>query len=340
MNQYSAEQRYAMLTALALGARELASLPVQESTANPKRLAFPSKRLPPALHSKYITADDQQAANPVGNMLEGITRKAIDSGKEAAEEKVPAIVRERRLRVQPTSKISEVDASLSKGIRSMHIQPQPIVAFTDVAAEFFICPLISRFWQFLRDEQGREARTAHQPVLHQYRGSGTGLMLNAFILAQFVASLAVLVHAAHNAPEWLAVIAPDALELAVTLGTRPLSSGEGLEDDEDPVEGSSAEKKEASLLTNCLELAVITIDGCLELDGGKTLGLEHTALLLAAGEWGSEMLSRLEKGVKVLGGGGTQEVKLRRAAAGLVLKVDELTTRWRRSMVTMGYEQL
>ena len=94
------------------------------------------------------------------------------------------------------------------------------------------------------------------------------------------------------------------------------------------------------MLTNCLELAVITIDGCLELDGGKTLGLEHTALLLAAGEWGSEMLSRLEKGVKVLGGGGTQEVKLRRAAAGLVLKVDELTTRWRRSMVTMGYEQL
>jgi telomere length regulation protein len=41
----------------------------------------------------------------------------------------------------------------------------------------------------------------------------------------------------------------------------------------------------------------------------------------------------LEKGVRAEGGGGAQEVKLKRAAAGVLLKVDELTSRWRRSMV-------
>ena len=96
MNQYSAEQRYAMLNALALGARELASLPVPGPTVDTRRVTFPSKRLPTPLHQRYITPVDEHAANPVQNLLEGITRKAIESGRAAAEEKVPQIVRERK----------------------------------------------------------------------------------------------------------------------------------------------------------------------------------------------------------------------------------------------------
>jgi len=55
--------------------------------------------------------------------------------------------------------------------------------------------------------------------------------------------------------------------------------------------------------------------------------------LLGAGEWAGEVFTRLEKGARVEGGGGAQEVKLKRAAAAVLLKVDELTSRWRRSMV-------
>ena len=95
MNQYSAEQRYAMLNALALGARELASLPVPGPTTEAKRIAFPSRRLPAPLHQRYITSADEQVANPVQGLLEGITQKAIESGRAAAEEKVPEIMRER-----------------------------------------------------------------------------------------------------------------------------------------------------------------------------------------------------------------------------------------------------
>lgn len=332
-----------MLNALAIGARELASLPVPPSASKiqPKRIAFPSKRLPPALHQRYLTLEDQLSSqNPVQALLDGLSQKAIESGKVNAEGKVPEYARERQLRIKRPAKISEVTpAALSHDLQSMQLKARPAVQFTDVAAEYFICPMINRFWMFLRNEQTREDRTAHQEPIHRYRGAGLGLILNALVLSQYMATSAILVHAAHNSKEWLAIIAPDALELAITVGTRPISKGEGEDEDSDG-EGNPAEnqaKKEAALLSTSMELALVVVDGCLELDGGKTLGLEHTALLLAAGEWGSEVLSRLEKGTKVLGGGGIQEMKLRRAAAGLVLKVDELSSRWRTSMVNMGF---
>lgn len=332
-----------MLNALAIGARELASLPVPPSASKiqPKRIAFPSKRLPPALHQRYLTLEDQLSSqNPVQALLDGLSQKAIESGKVNAEGKVPEYARERQLRIKRPAKISEVTpAALSHDLQSMQLKARPAVQFTDVAAEYFICPMINRFWMFLRNEQTREDRTAHQEPIHRYRGAGLGLILNALVLSQYMATLAILVHAAHNSKEWLAIIAPDALELAITVGTRPISKGEGEDEDSDG-EGNPAEnqaKKEAALLSTSMELALVVVDGFMELDGGKTLGLEHTALLLAAGEWGSEVLSRLEKGTKVLGGGGIQEMKLRRAAAGLVLKVDELSSRWRASMVNMGF---
>ncbi|KAI8998869.1 telomere length regulation protein-domain-containing protein [Trametes punicea] len=352
-NQYSTDQRFVMLNALALGARELASLPVPElpgRLALPKeKVAFPSKRLPPAQHEKYLTAGDQlRTSDPVGLLLEGISQEAIDKGKEATAEKLPEFVRERSLRVRPSSKVAEVrndPSSTRAALMQQLVGPQhpKRTTFTEVAAEFFICPFIHRFWLFLRDEQTREERTAHQPVLHRYRGAGTGLVLSALVLGRFLETLAVLVHAARNAREWLAVIAPDALELALTLGTRPLSRGEGADDvDADSEDTASAgrsgenkQNKEAALLTAALELAVIVLDGCLDLDGGRSLGLEHTALLLGTGEWAEKVFKALEDGQKVLGGGGKQEVRLRRAAAGVILKVDELTTKWRRSMVDL-----
>jgi telomere length regulation protein len=207
--------------------------------------------------------------------------------------------------------------------------------FTDVAAEFFIAPLVNRFWLFLRNEQTREARTAHQEPLYRYKGAGTGLIFNPMVLTHFLRTLAVLVHAAQNAPQWLAIVAPDALELAVTLGAKP---GSQVEDDEDISErqANNGNRQEASVLSTALELILVVLDGCLELDGGRSLGLEHTALLLGAGEWAGNVFSRLEKGRRVEGGGGAQEVKLKRAAAGVLLKVDELTSRWRRSMVDVS----
>ncbi|KAH7889751.1 hypothetical protein F5I97DRAFT_1847038 [Phlebopus sp. FC_14] len=55
--------------------------------------------------------------------------------------------------------------------------------------------------------------------------------------------------------------------------------------------------------------------------------LGHAALLLGVGEWAGQVFTLLDRGTR----GGAQEAK--RAAAGVVLEVDELTLKWRRSMV-------
>ncbi|TCD68925.1 telomere binding protein [Steccherinum ochraceum] len=336
-NQYSTEQRFAMLNALALGARELAGLPVPETPATQnealQRVSFPSKRLPPHLHQKYVTASDASTAlQPVQNLLEGISRTAIDKTRDDAANKVPGLVRQKQLRIRQPAKVTELRPATGSvlDMHSAQMKARATTTFTDVAAEYFIYPLINRFWLFLRDEQTRETRTAGQSELHRYKSTGTGLILNAMVLSHFLATLAVLVHASKNAKEWLAVVAPDALELAVALGTRRLTRDEDTGDDG---EGDGKGGKEAAVLTNSLELVLVVLDGCVDRDGGRTISLEHTTVVLGAGDWAGEVLSQLEKGAKVLGGGGAQEVRLRRAAAGVVLKVDEVTSRWRRSMI-------
>ncbi|KAI0048561.1 hypothetical protein FA95DRAFT_1034938 [Auriscalpium vulgare] len=335
-NQYSADQRYVILNALALSARELAGLPLPSTAAiqplTGARIMFPSKRLPGSLHERYLTAG---ATDQVQGLLQGITQMTIENTRDANTDRAPGLVRERQLRVRQPAKVTEVKqpsaAQVLEQIR-MAQSASGTTTFTEVAVECFLYPLMNRFWLFLRDEQTREERTAHKDPVHRYRGAGTGLILNPLVLSHFLATLGVLVHAARNAPAWLAVVAPDALELAVTLGTRPISHTPDDDDDDNGGATQSAQDKEARVLSTALELALVVLDTALELDGGRSLGLEHTALLLATGEWAQEVFDRLEKGILVKGGGGS-EARLSKAAAGVVIKVDELAQKWRRSMI-------
>ncbi|KAG6813616.1 hypothetical protein H0H92_009233 [Tricholoma furcatifolium] len=330
-NQYSTSQRYVALNALALGAREMASLPLPPSTSRiaPERISFPSKMLPSSLHQRYIGMGEQ---NIVPLIMDSISNRAIDKQKEASADKVPELVRERRLRINKGPSITEMSqTNIIPAASRPSALPQKLTPFIEVATEYFIAPLINQFWLFLRDERTREERTAHQQGRQQYHGAGTGLILNPVVLSQFLGTLGILVHASQNAPEWMAVVAPDALELAVTVGARPVSRIETDVEDDEKIGGQRG--KEASVLTAALELALVVLDGCLEIDGGRVIGLEHTSLLLGAGEWAGAVFAQLDKGVRVQGGGGAHETKLRRAAAGVLLKIDDLTAKWRRSML-------
>ncbi|KAJ2917584.1 hypothetical protein MD484_g2776, partial [Candolleomyces efflorescens] len=314
-NQYSVDQRYVALNALALGARELASLPVPESRVLANKTAFPSRMLPPALHRKYLAAGENRDLLP--SLVEDISRKALDSAKSSGMEDHPSLVREKALRIKRPSGISQIS-------RLDNLQtpaPSQRTTFTEVAAEYFIAPLTNRFWLFLREEQAREERTSHLGGRAKYHGAGTGLILNPLVLSHFLRTLAILVNASQNALEWLAIIAPDSLELAITIGTRPMSTAD--EDEEDGRQGT----KEASVICSALELVLVVLDGSLELDGGRSLGLEHTHLLLGANEWASKIFEALEKGVKVEGEGGVHEMRLRSVAAGVLLKADEVISK-------------
>lgn len=323
-NQYSTDQRYVALNALATGARELASLPIPASRVSGERTSFPSKMLPGPLHRKYILARNPDT-QLVPLLMDEINRQALNN-EQSDTNQFPEIIRERRLRLQKPHGITEV-TPLSQLQKPLHT---PTTKFIDVAAEFFIMPFINQFWIFLRDGQMREERTAHSEGRGRYYGAGTGLILNSLVLSHVLRTLGVLVNASQNAPEWLAIIGPESLELAITIGTRPISLMESSDDRENEEEGQEIE---ASVLTSALELALVVLSGSLEIDGGKILSLEHTTLILGVREWATKVFSSLEKGIKVRGGGGLHEMKLCRAAAGVLLKSDELRSKWGRSML-------
>lgn len=257
---------------------------------------------------------------PLSLLLDNIHRESAAKESENGSQRPTAVVRERRLRVGSHRVTDISDPSQSSS---------PVVStFNDVAAEFFLCPLINRFWLFLRDEQTREERTSHLQGRQRYHGTGTGLVLNPIILTHFLRALAILTHASRNALEWVTVISPSALEIAVTLGTKPVSLIEVTE----TYRHDENQGKEASVLTAALELALVVLDGSLELDDGRLLCLEHSALLLGTGEWAGKVFSQMEGGHKVRGAG-AQEAKLQRAVTAVLLRVEEMTSKWRRSIM-------
>jgi telomere length regulation protein len=316
-----------MLNALALGARELANLPVPPQP----EAHFPSKLLPSGTHELYIDERDLVARSE--ELLESISRRAIDKGREKTEDRIPELTRERQLTIKPGVKRTGIvelndDAKPAGHLNRLISSPLTISvkreSFSVLAAEYFIGPLINRFWQYLNDQMTREERTNGG-----YRGAGAGLILNPLILTHLVTVLALLMDAARFSPSYLNVLVPGALELGITLGTRKVSTAE--EAGDSLVHGSKS-AKEASVLRACLQLALTVLDACLDLDGGRTLGFDQTMLLLGIGEWSGSVFKAMEAGAKVIGGGGREEDRLFRSAAGLVLKVEEIRSKWRGRM--------
>lgn len=307
-NQYSTEARFAILNALAFVARELAMLPIHKTSQASEQDLFPSKRLPEARHAKYI-AMENDTNRQIQGLVESISQVSIDSAKEAIEPTVAPLVRERQLRLkQPQRTVIDSGSSYPRDRGSGS------GSFSSLAAEYFVGPLIGRFWQFLRDEKEREFRTSSRSS--GYQASGTALILNPLVLSAFLHTLLVLLHASQHSSAFLMILAPESLELAVTVGTMPLSRS------------AQEKEQEAAVVNAALELAVVVMDGCLSLDGGRTLCLDQGAIFIGVKEWASRVMEALELGVRFPGEGGVQEARLRRSAAGVVLKAELIISRW------------
>ena len=344
-NQYSVEQRFVALTALALGARELAALPALDDPPTP----FASRTLPAPLHRKYLSpADvrgDASTSTTIARLADSVTRLALADGDTPTTAPPPSGVRERRLRLAPQRpSITELppSSSLNPYSTSAPALPPPTSArtsptFNSVAAAHFIIPLIHAFYASLHAAHAREARTAGRAGRARFHGAGTGLVLSPLVLSQLLGTLAVLVQAARAAPEWLAVIAPEALELALAVGTRRVSHDN--DDADADAEDASADSanKSASVLASSLELALAVLAGSISLDGGRTLALEHTALTFATRECAEGIIGALDahgsRAAKAQGGGGAPAARLARAAAGVLIRAREVEGAWGRSMV-------
>ncbi|CAE6534869.1 unnamed protein product [Rhizoctonia solani] len=338
-HQYSTAQRFTMLNALALGARELAGLPIPSppnDTSKRPRIDFPSKVLPGIAHLEYMQESDvppppanriegpsrhriEGMASQVSSLVNDLSGMAITRSKQEAEDSIPQIVRQRALRVGPNPGrgITPIDSNAPTKLGYLSTQT-PVVPFAQVAAESFVAPLINRFWAHLKSSMAHESYARHGMSLKA--GVGTGMILSPLVMTHLLGTLAVLLHAARHAPPFLHVLAPDAAELALCVGTRPLSGT-------DDKEGT-----EAGVLAGALELALTVLDSALELDGGQVFALERTDLLLGIGQWASTVFEALDKGERAPGVGGKDEEKAVRIAAGLVLTSERIVSKWRRSM--------
>jgi telomere length regulation protein len=312
-----------MLTALALGARELAGLPIPPSPTPISN--FPSKTLPPMLHRKYITDTDSPAGpSQIVELTRSITGEAISKSRDTMADKTPRLIREKQLRVNrtlPSQSIVEVDRSttrLGSHSRRPIMPPMQATSFKDLAAEFFVSPLVNRFWLHLGDSQARQHRSV--AGRSSYSGAGAGMILSALVLGRLMETLTVLLHAARHSPAFLAVLAPEGLELAVNMGMRPVSAASS----------NKSTNEESSVLAPALELALVILNASIDLDGGRELGLEHTALVYSVGEWAQHVFQLSEAAT---GSEQGDDARVGKAAAGLLLEVERIKERWQRSMI-------
>jgi telomere length regulation protein len=339
-NQYSLQQRSVMLTALAMAARELAGLHIPEPAPHTRRIDFPSKTLPLTLHRQYISPADQlpQLSNRPMNQIDMVSDEIrhilLSKGAKRAEEAVPDIARTKRLRVGTTKSraIAEEGSLASRQMgqaaeRALQAQaPKPVVPFRDVAAEYFILPLINHFWQHYQDTAAREARAIATGT--NYRGAGAGMILSPMALERFLLTLGLLAHAARHASVFLSVVVPETLELAVTIGSKHFTRPDDYTTSEEMGEHDGS-KAEGQVVGAALELALVCLDGAAELDQGRALAMDKPELVLAAGEWAQGVFDIESSGGKVAQGQ-AREGKIRAAAAGVVVKVAEIAEKWTR----------
>lgn len=347
--QYSLQQKSVLLTALAMGARELAGLPVPQVISTNRRIDFPTKTLPPALHQKYIgpndiaTGTDTSFGGQLEDAIDGVRDLMLSKGARQGEETVPELARQKRLRVGATSrtttKIAELgslaDRQMTAAAGSETRQP-PVIPYKDVAAEYFIMPLFNRFWQHFQDSTTRESRAVGSG--DRYRGAGTGMVLSALALEKLLTTLSLLLHAARHSSAFLSVLAPETLELGVTIGARHLPSPSNdpfLDSDTHTQQHQDGKgsKTEAQVLAAALELVLVALDTSVELDTGRTLAIDKPELILAVGEWATGVFEIENKGGAVSAGqGGMREGRVRATAAGVVVKIAEIGEKW----VTVG----
>lgn len=333
-----------MLTAISMGARELAGLIVPDITT--RRIDFPSRTLPRGLHRKFISAADNHPSERTNNQIEaaaeGMRGTLLDKGARRAAEVLPDVAREKRLRVAPSSSIkpgkgmviAEVGSLRDRQlierrqkVESDQLQRKtqtPIVAYTSIAAEYFIMPLVNRFWMHFQDDHIRENRALALGT--RFRGAGAGMVLSPLALEKFLMTLALLVHAARNAPAFLAVLAPEAIELGVTVGSRHLNRPE-MNDEMGP-DGDDGSRAESQVVGSALELVLVALDLSGEIDGGRTMMGDRHELVMAAGEWARGVFEVESEGGKVVGGQGGREGRIKGAAAGVVVRVGEMMEKW------------
>lgn len=332
--QYSMSQRFAMLTALAMGARQLAGYSVPDEVRSTSLSAmgkgphgvttFPSKQMPPRLHQKYIGANQQESfpnlprfSGPIESLLDDVTQAALGNAKEDAEDRIPEAAREKALTTRRFPSAARKTQPNPKESSANRI-------FTSLAASHFILPLVNRFWLHLRDLSTlprSNIQLEGGETLSSYGGLGSATLLDPLLLTKFIGTLAILMDSSRTSPQFLPVLAPEVLEFALTLSLRTRHSTHRAM----KLPGSE-ESSESTVQSTIFELVLVVLDVCIALDAGRYLAREHARLVGGIKEWAERTWEEEEEAGR---SGSLRGLPSRQArdSAGVLIRVDEI---WKR----------
>ena len=208
---------------------------------------------------------------------DAIAAQALASVRDAADSTIPKAGRERALTTRRfQSAVRQPDAAAGK--------------FATLAADVFVMPLINRMWLYLRDTA--TAATNSSP----YTGAGTGTLLQPLVMARFLGTLSVMLDAARLSPHFLAILAPESINLALALRVGP-------EDDE-------------SVLVAALGVVLLALDVSALLDAGRTMATRFPRTVAQVQAWADQIWHER-----------AGEERVHRLAAGVLLRIEELQQR-------------
>jgi telomere length regulation protein len=274
---YSISQRASVLTTLGLGAREIAGFPQEASSltsSTPKPTpSFPSKTLPASMHRIYASspssnqAKRQLTSTPISTLTTQLSNTMIAPlAAEAADKATgPSILKTRTF----SSRMS-VESSRAKPTTN---------ALAKVVAEGFFFPLLGRF--------------------QIHAKSQSSIIFNPFLLALFLKTIALLVHAAGQHNMALPQMTAEMWDLLLSMRTRA-------QGDVGVMEG---------VLTGVLVLLEVNSDkrGMVEGFGRQMLEMQG---------WVEGVFGRLE------GVGGEEEERVRLLAAGILVRIRECVEKY------------
>jgi len=312
MPSYSISQLHTFLTSLALAARELANLPIPSPSAaarQPPQTLFPSKQLPPALHRRLLGS---RPTDQLQVLTADLTNLALSDARVDAETTLPGAAREKLLSVR---RFNSKSSALSKPTNEPSTP-----TYTSICAEFFILPLLNRFWLFLRDTATSSLYSRPSPSSKGSYAGGVApsTILQPLLLSKYLATLSILLHPARHAPTFLAVLVPETLALVVSLRP-PASSNQVQKTEDDP--GAADEDL---VLSAEMELILLLLSFSHSLDAGHTLTQSSVELLSEIQSWAEEVFETEETK-----SGGAAVGRAGRAAAGVLLRLEEILGRWR-----------
>jgi len=265
---YSISQRASILITLGLGARELGGFATEDSTIKPGN-SFPSKALPEAMHKTYAPKSAPQIT-AIDNLSTALTNTMITPMAASLADKLtgPSI-----LKVRTFSSRMAVEQKRKKPTTN---------ALAKVVADGFFFPLTGRFFIHLKAYGSTRANITFEP----------------FLLALFIKTLSLLLHASGPSSLSLPQMTSEFWDLLLSLRTQSIGDVTVVE----------------ALLFGFLTLLEVNEDK-------RRLVDAHGRQMLETQEWVEGVFGRVK-------GGNEEEERVRMLAAGCLVRIREVVEKY------------